>query len=245
MEMEQNAIVACLAVAVIAGFIHAALGMGFGMIAMATLTLFIPYNQASAIVSANLLILVIQISVSLRQYIDWKELAYPTLSLLIFKIAGIMLMMKLQSNVLRIALGVFLIAYSSMQLLNARAMQIKGTRTQGIVLCGIGGLFGGIFNVSGPFASIYCQAKYGDDPKKYAANMNMIFVPSAVAAVIMHAWYGNFTLSGYIGSAIMAVGLLVATYFGVGIIKRIDPKRMRSLSYIYIIIMGIVICISG
>lgn len=243
--MEQQVIIACLAVAVIAGFIHASLGMGFGMIAMATLTLFIPYNQASAIVSANLLILVIQISVSLRQYIDWREITYPALSLLLFKIVGIVLMMNLHSKALKLALGIFLIAYSSLQLLNAKAMQIKGTRTQGIVLCGIGGLFGGIFNVSGPFASIYCQAKYGDDPRKYAANMNMIFVPSAVAAVVLHIWYGNFTPAGYIGSAVMAAGLLVAVYFGVGIIKRIDPKRMRLLSYIYIVVMGVMICVSG
>lgn len=243
--MEINTIAACLAVAFIAGLIHASLGMGYGMIAMATLTLFIPYNQAAAIVSANLLILVIQISISLREYIDWKGIAAPSLSLLAFKIIGIVLMMRLQSNVLRIALGVFLIVYSSMQLFHVKMLQIKGSKTQGIVLCGIGGLFGGVFNVSGPFASIYCQAKYGEDPKKYAANMNAIFVPSAIAAIIMHICYGNFTTEGYIGSAIMIAGILIATYLGVGIIKRINPKRLRALSYLYIIIMGITICISA
>ena len=45
--------------------------------------------------------------------------------------------------------------------------------------------------------------------RKYAANMNAIFVPSAVAALIMHICYGNFTAQGYIGSAVMAAGILV------------------------------------
>lgn len=245
LETEPKIIAACVAVAFIAGLIHASLGMGYGMIAMATLTAVIPYNQASAIVSANLLILVVQISISLREYIDWKGIAAPTLSLLVFKIIGIVLMMHLQSGILRIALGVFLIAYSTMQLMQVKMLQIKGSRTQGIVLCGLGGLFGGIFNVSGPFASIFCQAKYGEDPKKYAANMNAIFVPSAVAALVMHICYGNFSAEGYIGSAVMTAGILVATYFGVGIIKRINPKRLRVLSYLYIIFMGITICISA
>lgn len=241
----MNTIAACVAVAFIAGLIHASLGMGYGMIAMATLTAFIPYNQASAIVSANLLILVLQICISLRQYIDWKEIAAPMLSLLTFKIVGIVLMMHLRSGVLRIALGVFLIVYSAMQLMKVKMLQIRGSRAQGIVLCGLGGLFGGIFNVSGPFASIFCQAKYGEDPKKYAANMNALFLPSTVVALIMHICYGNFTAEGYIGSAVMAAGILIAAYFGVGIIKRIDPKRLRVLSYSYIIVMGITICVSA
>lgn len=243
--MDYKVILVCLGAALLAGFIHGSLGMGFGMIAMAVVTVFLPYNNASAIVSVALLVLVFQVSFSLRKYIDWHSIFVPSLSLTIGKILGIVLMMNLQTAFLRYALGVFLIIYSASQLMDLRAVQIKSTPLSSVVVCGLGGLFGGIFNVSGPFASIYCQAKYGDDPKAYAANMNMIFAPSAVVAVIMHIFYGNFAESCLLGSAVMVLGVLIATSFGVAVLKKINIRVMRRVSYIYIIIMGLVICVGG
>ena len=243
--MDYKMIAAYFAAALVAGFVNVYLGMGFGMIAMATALLFIPYNNAAAVVSLALLVLCCEMSFSLRQYINFKETIPPAIALTVGKIIGIVLMMNLRSNILRIALGLFLIIYSLSQLLNIKAMKIKGTPLQGLIFCGLGGLFGGVFNVSGPAAAIYCQAKYGNDPKSYAANMNFIFVPSAVIAPLMHLYYGNFNASALIGSAAMVLAVLAATQLGVAVLKKIKSEDMRKISYIYIIIMGALICISG
>lgn len=243
--MRPEVILVCLFASLLAGFIHGALGMGYGMITMATVTVVVPYNNAAAIVAVALLVLVSQVSWSLRAYIDWKGALIPTLALLVGKIGGIVLMMNIQSIFLRVALGVFLIVYSGTQLLNVKALRIKGTVWQSVLFCGLGGFFGGIFNVSGPFSSIYCQAKYGDDPKAYAANMNLYFVPSAIVAVVMHICYGNFDTSAVIGSGIMAVSVIVSATVGVAVLRKLKARKMQLLSNIYIIIMGIIICIGG
>lgn len=243
--MDYKMIAACFAAALIAGFVHGSLGMGFGMIAMATATLFIPYNNAAAVVSLALLVLCCEMSFSLRHYINFKETIPPAMALTVGKIIGIMLMMNLRSNILRMALGLFLIFYSLSQLLNIKAMKIKGTPLQGLIFCGLGGLFGGVFNVSGPAAAIYCQAKYGSDPKRYAANMNFIFVPSAIIAPLMHIYYHNFNSSALVGGAVMVLAVLIASQIGVSILKKIKSGDLRKISYIYIIIMGAIICISG
>lgn len=243
--MDYKVIAVCLGAALLSGFIHGSLGMGFGMISMAALTLFLPYNNAAAIVSAALLALVLQVSISLRKYIDWPNIIVPALTHLLGKILGIILLMHLQSAFLRIALGGFLVFYSAMQLMNVKALKIKGTPLQAAVISGLGGLFGGVFNVSGPFASIFCQARYGDDPKAYAANMNLSFVPAAIAAVIIHIGYGNFSVSAYIGSGIMVLGALASTALGISVLKKINAEILRRVSYVYIILMGLVICVSG
>lgn len=243
--MDHRVMAVCLVTALIAGFLHGTIGMGFGMMAMATVTLFMPYGNAAAVVSVALLVLVCQVSISLRMYIDWKNVILPAAVLMLGKILGIVLMMHLQTTFLRIALGCFLIVYSALQLLNVKGTRIRGTALEGAVTCGLGGLFGGVFNVSGPFAAIYCQAKYGDDPKAYAANMNAIFVPSGVIAVMMHLWYGNFTVSCLWGSAVMVLGVLAAAAAGVSVLKKIKVQSLYRISYIYIIIMGIIICVSG
>ena len=61
----------------------------------------------------------------------------------------------------------------------------------------------------------------------------------------MHIWYGNFNADAVVGSASMVVAVLISTVAGVSVLKKINAKNMRKLSYIYIIIMGAVICISG
>jgi len=243
--MDIQMILVSFGAALLAGFIHGALGMGFGMIAMATVTLFIPYNNAAAIVSVALLVLIIQISLSLRQHIDFREDMAPAAALTAGKVLGIFLMMSVNSVWLRVALGLFLIVYSASQLLNIKSMQIKGTPVQGLIFCFLGGFFGGVFNVSGPAVSIYCQARYPDDPRRYAANMNFIFLPSAIVAPVMHIFYGNFGSGAGLGSLAMVLGVLIATAAGVAVLKKIDAAKMRRISCIYVLLMGIVICISG
>lgn len=231
-------------VALLAGFIHGSIGLGYGMIAMALLTLFLPYTDSAAIVSFALLLVVSQISWSMRKNIDWKLVTGPSIALSVGKVMGIILLMHLQSDVLRIALGVFLIVYSGSQLYEKRRLQIRGTPAMGLFFCFLGGLFGGVFNVSGPAASIYYQAVCGDDTKKYAACLNFTFLPSAVIGICMHIWYGNFNRN--VGYACIATffGVLIATSAGVAILKRLNAAKMRKLTYIYVGLMGIAICFS-
>lgn len=243
--MDYRVMAVCLVTALLAGFLHGTIGMGFGMIAMATVPLFMPYGNAAAVVSVALMVLVCQVSISLRRYIDWRNVLMPSMVLMLGKILGIVLMMHLQTAFLRIALGSFLVLYSAIQLMNIKALRIKGSAAEAAVTCGLGGLFGGVFNVSGPFAAIYCEAKYGHDPKAYAANMNAIFVPSAIIAVIMHLWYGNFNAACIWGSGVMVPGVLAAAAAGVAVLKKIRMQSLYRISYIYIIIMGIIICIGG
>lgn len=242
--MDYRLITVSLFAALLAGFAHGALGMGFGMIAMSMMTLVAPYNNASAIVSVALMILIVQVVVSLKEDVCWKEIIAPSTALTAGKIIGIVAMMSLQSTVLKILFGLFLIIYSVCQLLQVKALQICGTSVQGIVFGFIGGLFGGLFNSSGPAVSIYSQARYGNDPKKYSANMNAIFLPSAFIALIMHYMYGNFTVQVIPAILSMAVGVLVGTYVGIKLLKKIKAPLLRKISYIYIIIMGILIFIS-
>ena len=61
----------------------------------------------------------------------------------------------------------------------------------------------------------------------------------------MHAFYGNFDRTAVIGGAIMAAAVLISSTLGVAVLRRLKAKKMYLLSNIYIIIMGIIICIGG
>lgn len=243
--MEIKILLVALGTAMLSGFIHGFVGLGYGMIAMAILTLVMPYTDSAAIVAFALLIVVSEISWSMRKYIDWKLVVGPSISMTVGKALGIMLMMQLQSNILRIALGIFLIVYSGSQLLKVKNLQICPTRTAGLICGFLGGLLGGVFNVAGPAASIYYQPACGDDTKKYAACLNFTFVPSAVIGVIMHICYGNFRTEVAGAYVATLLGVLITTNLGVSALKRLNAAKLRKLTYAYVGLMGIVICFSG
>lgn len=243
--MEIKILVVSFCVAMLSGFIHGSLGLGYGMIAMTLLTLVMPYTDSAALVSFALLVVVCQICWSMRRDIDWKLVAGPSIALTIGKVLGIVLLMQLHSDVLRISLGVFLLIYSGSQLMEKHSFHIKGTPVQGLLFSFFGGLFGGVFNVSGPAASIYYQATCGNDTRKYAACLNFTFVPSAFVGVAMHAWYGNFNRTVGYACVVTTIGALMASTLGVSVLKRINALKMRKLTYLYIGIMGIAICFSG
>lgn len=243
--MDIKTILIPFGVAVIAGFIHGAIGLGYGMIAMALLTSCMSYTQGAALVSFTLLMVVFQISWSLRAYIDWKLVAGPSVCMVAGKATGIVLLMQLQSEVLKTALGIFLIVYSGSQLLNVRSFRVPGTTVAGLICGFIGGLFGGVFNVSGPAASIYYQEVCGSDTKKYASCMNFTFLPAAIAGMIMHIWYGNFKKEIFGACIATMLGVAIAIRFGVMVLQRIPAERLRKITYGYIGIMGMFMCFAG
>lgn len=243
--MNVELLVFNFSVAGVSGFVHGALGLGYGMIAMALLTLVMPYSSGAAIVSWALLLVSCQISWSIRKSIKWGLVIIPCLTMTVGKILGVILLMNLESNILRVALGVFLASYSAIQLAGKDKVCIRGTTAQGAWLCLLGGLFGGVFNVSGPAAAIYYQSVCRDDTKEYAACLNFTFVPAAIIGVIMHIFYGNYTVNVGYACIATAIGVLIFTAAGIAVLKKIDAKRMRKYTYIYIGIMGIMICLFG
>lgn len=243
--MEIKLLLIALFTSMLSGFIHGFVGLGYGMIAMAILTLFMPYTDSAAIVAFAMLIVVSEISWSMRKYIDWKLVAGPSISMTAGKVLGIMLMMHLQSNILRISLGIFLIVYSVSQLMKVKNLQLRPTKIAGLVCGFFGGLLGGVFNVAGPVGSIYFQAACGDNTKKYAACLNLTFVPSAVIGMIMHICYGNFRVEVAGVYVATLLGVVITTNLGVTVLKRLDAAKLRKLTYVYIGVMGIVICFSG
>lgn len=232
-------------VALFSSFIHGAVGLGYGMIAMGIMTMFVPYANCAAIVSLELLLLTVQIVFTLRKNIDWHLVLVPTLVMLVGKVLGIVILMNLEGSVMKLLLGGTLVLFSINGLfVKSDRLQVKGNRINAVVFPFLGGLFGGMFNVAGPAAALYYQAACGEDTKKYSACLNFTFVPSALVGVAMHAYYGNFSSGVLAASGISLLAVILGTYLGVRLFVKIDHVRLKKITYTYIGLMGIVICLT-
>lgn len=236
-------LIAC-GVAFVASFLHGAVGLGYGMIAMGVMSFFIPYSNCAAIVSLQLTVLTLQISFTLRKNIDWRLVFLPTTVMLGGKILGVIILMNLNGNVMKVLLGFMLMLFSFNGLFvkNERLM-IKGNTINSIIFPFVGGLFGGMFNVSGPAAALYFQAACKDDTKKYSACLNFTFVPSAIVGTMMHVFYGNYNRMVVTAGSASLLAVVMGVYLGVKVFVKIDYERLKKITFAYIGLMGIVICI--
>lgn len=231
-------------IAFFASFIHGAVGLGYGMIAMGVMSFFIPYSNCAAIVSLQLTLLTLQIAFTLRKNIDWKLVFLPTTVMLGGKILGVIVLMNLTGNVMKMLLGFMLIIFSLNGLLaKSEKQMIKGNMINSIIFPFVGGLFGGMFNVSGPAAALYFQAACKDDTKKYSACLNFTFVPSAIVGTMMHVFYGNYSGLAITAGGLSLLAVIVGVYLGVKVFVRIDYERLKKITFAYIGLMGIMICV--
>ena len=231
-------------IALISSFMHGLLGFGYSMIAMSILPLLISLVDSAAIGTIALAVVCTQISFLLRKYINWKKVFGPSVFMIFGKILGIVILMGVSSRILEFLFGIFLVWYAVTSLQKRSLFQIQGTKGQGAVLGFAGGIMGGMFNVSGPMASIYYLA-ICEDTKEYSACLNFTFVPAAIIGMFIHISYGNYTDFVIQMGGISILAVLIGTGIGVRIFKRLDIEKIRKLTFLYVGCMGMFLCVNG
>lgn len=230
-------------IALISSFMHGLLGFGYSMIAMSILPLLISLVDSAAIGTIALAVVCTQISFLLRKYINWKKVFGPSVFMIFGKILGIVILMGVSSRILEFLFGIFLVWYAVTSLQKRSLFQIQGTKGQGAVLGFAGGILGGMFNVSGPMASIYYLA-ICEDTKEYSACLNFTFVPSAYVGILIHILYGNYTPFTMIMSLASVGTVMIGTGIGVCIFKKISVERLRKMTFVYVGCMGAIMCVN-
>lgn len=231
-------------VAFAASLLHGIVSLGYGMAAMGVMAFFMPYSTCAAIVSLQLTLLTMQIAFTFRKNIDWKLVFLPTAVMLAGKVLGVVVLMNLDSDFMKLLLGIMLALFSGNGLfVKNERFSVKGNKVNAVIFPFLGGLFGGMFNVSGPAAALYFQAACKGDTKKYSGCLNFTFVPSAVVGTMMHIFYGNYNKLAVTAGGISLLAVAAGVYLGVRIFVKIDYERLRKITFACIGVMGIAICI--
>jgi|GEM_PF-1029973 len=226
-------------IASVSSFIHGYIGFGYSIIAMAVMPMFFSMVTSGAIGTMALLAVCCRIAYSLKSHINWRKIWIPTMFMVIGKILGTFLLMNMVAQVLESILGLILIFYSLNALLFRKSLGIKGTKLQGGLLGFLGGIMGGLYNMSGPAIAVYYMAVCKDDIKEYSACINCSFVPSTIVGMGMHLWYGNYTLPVIQMGLFSMLGVLIGVSAGIHFFQKADVTKVKRITYIFIGSMGV------
>ena len=222
----------------LAAWLQAATGFGYAILAMFLLPRLLPYRQCSVITAAMVVVIALQMSWQLRGHIRLRKVAAPLAWCLATLWIGIWLIGALDELVLRRIMGVFLILLAVFFWLTQRpGWRLRHTRANSAIFGALTGLATGMFNITGPFFTVYYYHVL-DDSLEVKANLEFSFLIAGSVSLILNLRYvqlDGFMLQAIGLSALAALGAGVA---GLPFYRRIDKAQLQRIILVVLPVLG-------
>lgn len=224
----------------LSAFLQASTGFGYAILAMFLMPMFLPYRQCSIISASLIIIIAIQMCFSLRKYIRIKKVIWPLLCCLSTIWIGIYLIQILDISTLRKIMGAFLIFLSVyFYVIKKFNICIKETLLNGLIIGVITGLSTGMFNIVGPFLTLYFYDNM-DDSLEIKANLEFSFLIAGVTSLIINLTYIKLDTFLIQNIALSGVAAIAAGIIGLKLYYKIDKQKLKYIIIGILPLMGIV-----
>jgi hypothetical protein len=196
----------------VAFLVRGVAGFGSGLIAIPLLAQMLPLSVVVPMVGLLDYIASSGHGVKHRQAISWGDI----LPLLPFTLAGVLtalyLFRAIDAELLRTALGGFIVLYAFYTLLG-RGPGLHGSRLWAIPAGGFGGLIGTLFGTGGPFYVIYLRLRHLDKTP-FRASVATIFLIDGSSRIVGYFFSGFYSLDTMILVAVALPIMVLAMYIG-------------------------------
>lgn len=223
-----------------AAFVQRTTGFGFGIFIMTMLPHLMPsYGEATTL--SGLLAMVTSAIIVWRTWhdIEWRKLL-PILTIFaIVSIFAIEFLSIMRSEMLHKILGVTLILASLYFLFLNKKIKVKGNLLTQTSLGTVSGLMGGFFGMQGPPAVLYFLA-VSDSKEKYIAIAQAYFLIGNIIMTVFRLNAGFLSKAVVINWLVALPAVIIGTYLGALVYKRIQMPLLRKCVYIYIGISGVI-----
>lgn len=228
--------------AFVAGFTSGFAGFGTGLVASGLWFHALPAAMVPPLVAFTSVAAQVIGVLAVRAAFDWRR-ATPYLAGGIIGVPGGIFALSLASpTALKLAIGVFLIAYSILQLSGVRrlsAFAVGGRGADGLVGAG-GGFLGGFAGLSGPLPLVWLQMRGGSSDEQRAVYQPFNFIVLALAGAGM-------VVSGQAGRDVATVALyclpvtLAGAWIGVRSYRGVGEKTFQRVVLGLLLASGLVL----
>ena len=213
-------------------------GFGGGLVAIPFLALLFPLKFIVPVFGLLSYSGTIMQSLQLRKQVVWRDL----LPLIPFSLAGISvavwMLVNVEANLLVLALGIFVLAYSVYSLLSFH--DTTGSRYWAILAGSFGGLVGALFGTGGPFYVAYLKMRRLDKGA-FRATIATIFLIDGGTRIFAYASTGLYTSQVLTLCAVMFPVLIAGMYVGNHLHIKIEPHRFNQIISILLLFSGMML----
>jgi uncharacterized membrane protein YfcA len=231
-----------MAVLICAFAVRSAAGFGAVLIAMPMLAFVLPVSTAVAVTTMLTAITSVQLISREWRRVAWGHFAIMTFYSVIGIGLGFYFINMLDEHALRRGLGVFLILYSLYSFATAKASPVLSARWRGTLAAGAGisgGLLGTLFGAGvGPIYVVYFSS-LRLDREIFRVTMSTVVLLGGAARIIGYASFGFYEGSSLVLVAIGLPLVVVGSWLGDRVVRRLDPHVFSRLVGGLILLSGL------
>src|SRR5581483_2693239 len=227
------------AVLFLASAIRSALGFGEALVAVPLLALVMPVQVAAPVA------VLVSITVALITVVqDWRHIHIRSAGWLVtYTPAGIplglFLLKALPESLVKVILGVLIVAFSSYFLLGRRRADLEHDGYSW--LFGFtAGILGGAYGMNGPPLAIYGSLR-GWSPKQFRATLQGYFLPASLIGICGYGFAGLWTTNVNRFYLWSLPAVLIATFLGRMINHRLNPRRFVFFVHAGLVVIGMIL----
>ncbi|MEA4826697.1 MAG: sulfite exporter TauE/SafE family protein [Clostridium sp.] len=242
--MGLDIVLIVFVVCFIGSILQGMIGIGFAVVIMSLLPLWIPFKIVASIELILGTVTTISLLYPIRKHAKLKYIIVPTLSMVVFTKLGVDFLMKYDVNAMSHYLGILLILFSITMTFISGKTRIKPSVKNGIIAGSISGFLGGAFSISGPPMAMYYFSLF-DDVKEYEASMQLTFLLSGIYKIVLFFYYGNMNSFTVRYSLIGFLAVILGSFISFKLIKNIDKVKLKHGIAIFMAVMGLMLILKG
>jgi uncharacterized protein len=216
---------------------RSAFGFGEALIAVPLLALFIPLRVAAPLAVLVSITIAAVVVAQDWQKIHWRSTGWLVGSTLFGIPVGLLLLTSSHQKAVKVALGIFIVAFSVYSLLGRRPPELKTDSKAWLLGCGFAaGVIGGAYGMNGPPLVIYGAMRRWS-AQHFRATLQAYFLPASVIGMFGY-WLAGLWVPAVTHYYLLCLPLLLpAVWLG-----RVVNHRLHGdafLKYVYVGLAGI------
>lgn len=237
-----------IAVVFAASLVQGAVGFGFGLIAVAALSLFMPLKITTPLLALLNLPVIAYLSWRLRKSVVWAGLTPIIIAMLVGIPLGIFVLVKAPQDLLLRVLGVVLIASAvrsakpngpNGEVAPPKQRTLWGTLVALIVGSTTGAL-AGAFNTGGPPVIAYVYCRPGTKEQRTATLQTVFAISVAARIIVMAAPPASlYTVPVLLVALACLPGAVAGSFLGQALFRRIPQRALEIVVTLFLLGIGL------
>lgn len=229
----------------LATLIRSTLGFGEALVAVPLLALRTPVSVAAPLA---VLVSIVVAGVVVAQ--DWRRIEIRSARGLILASLpgiplGVLMLAKVNDHVVRLILGLVIIAFSVHALTMGRGRRLERDHAGWLAACGfLSGILGGAYGMNGPPLAVYGALRRWS-PQQFRATLQGYFLPVSLVGLAGYLYVGlwDAAVTRYFLWSLPGVALAIG--LGRAINRRIRSARFARFLYAGLVLIGVVLLVQA
>lgn len=229
----------------LAALLQASCGFGYAMVAMALMPLFLSMRQCSAISAVTVVAIAVQMSVKLRNHLNWRRIWLPMVCCVPTIHFGFYILTHGTERGLRITLAVLILGLSAFSVYTQRKTDFRLSNPVWGAAAGLlTGVSTGMFNIVGPFLLVY-YINSCTDPLEFKACMEFSFLTAGVYTTVVHIVNRTIVFNDWALYGASVVAALAAGLLGLQIFRQTTPQTLKRIPFILLPVLAVILLLNS